>query len=534
MGADHLASAYMYETKKVSRGLYQVPDLGFYEQRARNADADLYPLAALDAIASCPHTLVTAPTGAGKTDFLLRRCQRRVFYTLPFQASINAMYLRISGDLPDADVRRLHAASRLELGQERDEDVELQSHPGASVKVLTPYQLASLVFGTPGHEKTALDLEGQDVILDEVHTYDALARAMVVQMVRVLVRLDCRVHIGTATIPSALADTLIAVLGGADAVHRVHLTAETLATFNRHQVYKLSDEESAQDVLMEAIDAKERVLWIANRVATAQTRYRWFRAQHPEIPVMLLHSRFKRGDRADLEQKIAMFEQREGPCVVIATQVIEVSLDISFDRMITDAAPLDALIQRFGRVNRRRSHTTMGRLRPVHVVAPPEEDGAIRPYEADVVRASFAALPDDDVLEEAEVQRLMDQVYPSVPVPDVATHFIMQADGTYRIRELEHRARSVLIEVLEIDRETGVLQSDSERYLRAHWKDRPVLEIPLPQHAARFARAWGRLERGSYPLLVPDEHYHPDGLPLGLVLPDEATNLEPSFDQRAV
>jgi CRISPR-associated endonuclease/helicase Cas3 len=534
MGADHLASAYMHETEETVQRLFQVPDLSFYKRRAQTSDRYLYPLAALDAASFCLHTLVTAPTGAGKTDFLLRRCQGRVFYTLPFQASINAMYRRIKGDLPEVDVRRLHAASRLELDQERDEDVELQSHPGASIKVLTPHQLASLVFGTPGHEKTALDLEGQDVILDEVHTYDALARAMIVQMVRVLVRLGCRVHIGTATIPSALADTLVEVLGGIEAVHRIQLPPETLVTFNRHRVFKLSDEAAAHAVLLEAVASQERILWVANRVAAAQARYRWLRTEHPHIPALLIHSRFRREDRASLEKQITTFEQREGPCVVVATQVIEVSLDISFDRMVTDAAPLDALVQRFGRVNRRRHHAMSRELRPVHVVAPPDEDGAIRPYEAPVVRTSFEVLPDGEVLAETEVQRLIDHVYPSVPVPDVATHFIMQTDGRYRIRELEHRARSVLAEVLDIDGETGVLQSDEERYLRAHWKDRPALEIPLPQHAARFAVAWGRLERGSYPLLVPDEHYHPEGLPLGLVLPDRTTPADVPFDQRAI
>lgn len=525
MAADHFASAYTHETETAAAKLYQKPNLHFYRTRAHDADANLYPLAHHNADAPQNHTLVTAPTGAGKTDFLLRRCRGRIFYTLPFQASINAMYERISGDLKETDVRRLHAASRLELDNEADEDVELQRHPGASVKVMTPHQLAAIVFGTPGHELTALDLEGQDVILDEVHTYDALARAMVVQMVRTLVCLGCRVHIGTATIPTALADALIHVLGGPDHVDQVRLGDETLDTFNRHRVHKLADEAAAQTLLTELVaERRERVLWISNRVDRAQERFRWLRETFgKDLPALLIHSRFKRGERATLEAQVKAFEKRSGPCIVIATQVIEVSLDISYDRMITDAAPLDALVQRFGRVNRRRTPETCGRLRPVHIVAPPEEDKAMLPYKARDVRTSFDALPDGGVLEERRVQALIDLVYPDIEIPDVAVHFIMGEDGTYRIRELQHRSRSVLVDALEIDAETAVLQSEADRYARARWDERTHLEIPLPKSARRFAESWGRVERGSYPLVVPDEHYHPDGLPLGLVLPDRAS-----------
>ncbi|MDZ7606496.1 MAG: hypothetical protein U5K79_13115 [Cyclobacteriaceae bacterium] len=54
-----------------------------------------------------------------ENDFLIRRCNGRVFDTLPFQASINAMYERIKADLQDtdADVRLLHAASSIKVGE---------------------------------------------------------------------------------------------------------------------------------------------------------------------------------------------------------------------------------------------------------------------------------------------------------------------------------------------------------------------------------------------------------------------------------
>ena len=82
------------------------------------------------------------------------------------------MYDRLKADLRDTDAQiyPLHAASILKLngGYERI----LSRHVGASIKVLTPHQIAALAFGLKGYEVTALDIRGCDVILDEIHNLD--------------------------------------------------------------------------------------------------------------------------------------------------------------------------------------------------------------------------------------------------------------------------------------------------------------------------------------------------------------------------
>ena len=523
MSADHFASNYTHDTGDEVEHLHEEPDLTGYRDNAGPYTAsELYPLSTMDTDDDRPHTLVTAPTGAGKTNFLLGRCDGRVFYTLPFQASINAMYRRIQTDLhkhfdAPADVRRLHATSRIELEDEEfEEDPDLQRHPGAGVKVMTPYQMASIVFGTAGYEAMALDLRGNDVILDEVHTYDGVARSMVLQIVRMLVELGCRVHIGTATIPSALAEALMDVLGGEEAVQRVRLDDDTIDTFNRHRIHKCASPDAAWSALDDRLEQGDRVLFVSNQVDSAQQRFRAVRERHPDVPAMLIHSRYKRRDRAELEDQIEAFEQQEGPCVVCATQVVEVSLDISFDAMITDAAPLDGMVQRFGRVNRERSEDTIGVLKPIYVIAPPAEDAAILPYDAETVRASFEALPDDGtVLREANVQNRIDAVYPEVEIPEVDTHFIWQ-DGRYRIQKLQHRPKSVLLTALNINSETCILRSEATQYADAWWEERQRMHIPVPTSFNRFD--WPRHPDGQKPLCAPDDLYDPDGLPLGLTI----------------
>lgn len=145
MGVDHLASA-TEEFKERIPTLFSIPDVGFY-----NRQHPLYPLSQVLSEANKKHTFVKAPTGAGKTDFLLKRCQGRIFYTLPFQASINAMYERIHRDLNGMveDVRLLHSMSRLVIeGEKAWEEKVIQDKIGASIKVLTPHQLASVSLGT--------------------------------------------------------------------------------------------------------------------------------------------------------------------------------------------------------------------------------------------------------------------------------------------------------------------------------------------------------------------------------------------------
>ena len=532
MSADHFASAMMHETSVRAKKLYRAPNLAYYEERTTTERARLYPLAQVSAVTHHHHTLVIAPTGAGKTDFLLRRCigsGSRVFYLLPFQASINAMYLRLDADLngrderylneeEQTDIRRVHAASRIDVDGGQEEEYILQKHPGASIKVMTPHQIASIIFGTSGHETAALDVEGQDVILDEVHVYSDIGQAMVHEIVQALIKLGCRIHIGSATIPTALAEKLIILLGGEDNVYQVTLPKDVLETFNRHIVNKLSDEESARNALKQALGKDQRVLFISNNVRIAQERFEWVIDEFPEIPSLLVHSRYRRCDRAHLEKQIEVFDKQEGPCVVCATQVVEVSLDISFDCMISDAAPLDSLIQRFGRVNRRRLPKEQRSLNPVHVIAPSDDNRAVLPYDADIVRRSYELLPNGDVLQEDQLQGLIDLVYPEIDVRQIDMHLV-ERNGVPQLKELCHKPRCILIDVLEIESATCIRSTDREHYARSTGQARQRLEIPVPWSTIRrFIPLWGRLDDiGHAPVLVPDQFYTEEK---GLMLPD--------------
>lgn len=534
MSADHLASALQEETAARTTNLFQPPDLSVFHTRAEEASGELYPLAKKSSESMKPHTLVVAPTGSGKTDFLLRRCrQGRVFYMLPFQASINAMFLRMEHMLNGAgetrqpvsqrtDIRRVHASAQIEIDAEIEEETLLQRHPGAALKVMTPHQMASLIFGLAGHEAVALDVARQNIIMDEVHVYGEQAQAMVLELVKTLVRLGCSIHIGSATIPSELAREIRSCLGGEEAIYEVRLEMEELASYDRHIVYRVKSEEEAREYVRASVANGKRILFISNRVADAQERFRWARQTFPDVPALLLHSRFRRGDRAHLENQIEKFDQASGPCVVCSTQVVEVSLDISFDTLVTDCAPLDSLIQRFGRVNRRRKPAAEQRLFEVAVIAPPNSEQQAKPYSLDVLQRSWAALPEGDTLHETSLQNLIDGVYPEVSVMPIDFHLIEDESGI-TLPELCNYPRSLLLEALEIDSATVVRDSDADAYQHSWGEERQKLEIPVSVAALRPKfKMWVQIEAGNRPFICPDTCYDAE---LGLLLNGEGEPL---------
>ena len=145
----------------------------------------------------------------------------------------------------------------------------------------------------------ALDLRGCDVILDEIHTYSFVAQAMVLKIVEILIVLGCRVHIGTATMPSILYNTLLNLLGGSQQVYEVKLSDEQLATFDRHVIHKLNTLEEATPIVEETIRQKRKLLFVCNQVKRAQRLYMELHEKYPEVPSMLMTSARSAKHRAE-------------------------------------------------------------------------------------------------------------------------------------------------------------------------------------------------------------------------------------------
>lgn len=514
MGADHFASALINETDKHIHNSFRIPDLKFY-----NRQHHLYPLSLLDATSKKKHTIIVASTGAGKTDFLFRRCKGRVFYTLPFQASINAMYKRVANDLekdnPDIDIRVLHSASTVVKRKEGEEESVLQSLFGSSIKILTPHQLAAIAFGMKGFEALILDLRGCDIILDEIHTYTGVSQAIVLKLVEILKSIDCSIHIGTATMPTILYKKIVNILG--DDVLEVALSKNELDKFNRHTIHKIASFEDTKNIIDDSILNGKKLLIVLNRVERAQSIYQQMQDIYPDIPLLLLHSRFKRGDRNEKErllmglnlngESIGEFNTSNNSCIVVSTQIVEVSLDISFDVMITEAAPLDALAQRFGRINRRRSAETFGVMKDVFVIEPPKDKKEALPYDLEIVSKSFEVLPDGEILLERELQEKIDTVFTEINFLNIEEHTVFKSDGSISIDQLTNRSKSILFELLDIDSVSCICESDQTEYEASGFERRLELEIPVRYFSVC---KMNQSQKGNKPFIIPDLAYHPE------------------------
>ncbi|MFW5871840.1 MAG: CRISPR-associated helicase Cas3' [bacterium] len=368
------------------------------------------------------NTILTAPTGSGKTETSLLWLQNqfktrgtgRVFYVLPYTASINAMFERLEKKIPDK-VGLLHGklSAYIEakvsnddlVDEERKKEIKDQYRTLVTpLKIVTPFQLLKNIFAIKGFEKGLFEWAGGYFIFDEIHAYNPKVFAQIICLLKFASRyLGVKVFIMTATLPSFLKRELEATI---EDYTSITASQELYNGFNRHRiVVKKGLLNDNLGLIKEYLDKDKKVLVVCNTVKQAQEVYSLLSADNK----VLLHSSFNANDRADKEKQLF----KEDIKLLVGTQAIEVSLDIDYDIIFTEPAPLDALIQRFGRVNRNRNKGISdcvvfeGRNktdkfiyqnekiieRTIHILKEKEKEG-------------------DGVIKEAELQDMIDFVYP--------------------------------------------------------------------------------------------------------------------------
>jgi CRISPR-associated endonuclease/helicase Cas3 len=160
------------------------------------------------------------------------------------------------------------------------------------------------------------------------------------------------------------------------------------------------------------------VLVCCNTVKRTQQVYQEMqRRLQGQVEIVLLHGRFNGKDRLAKEKTVrgatgSQSAERK-PIVLVATQVVEVSLDIDLDVIYTDPAPLEALIQRFGRINRRR----LKEYAPVCVFTEPGDGQGV--YEDDLVKVTLAVLAEhaEQTIDEERISDWLDEIYQG-PIAD--------------------------------------------------------------------------------------------------------------------
>ena len=172
--------------------------------------------------------------------------------------------------------------------------------------------------------------------------------------------------------------------------------------------------------------------------------------------------------------------------------------------MITECAPMDALIQRFGRINRKRTSETIGTYKPVYILAPPDDPKDAKPYETETLTRSFNVIEDGMILKERSLQFKIDEVFQEINFMSIEEHSIFKSDSQYSIEKLTHHSKAILFELLDIDSVSCITESDIETYNKGDYETRLSLEIPV--HYRTVAKL-NQSEKGNRPFIIPDAAY---------------------------
>jgi CRISPR-associated endonuclease/helicase Cas3 len=213
------------------------------------------------------------------------------------------------------------------------------------------------------------------LVIDEVQAYDPNAAAIVTHLIQQVNSMGGKTLLMTATLPPFILREIVRRMG-LEQRHVIRLideqNFEQIASASRHRMRFLVHGGDYASVTEEIIDAavcqNQKVLVVMNTVSAACTIFERVRDglhdRKQDINTLLLHSRFTQFQRKELEQLAVdkylpnETDRDNTPCIVIATQIVEASLDIDADIIFTEPAPADSLVQRMGRVFRRYARST--------------------------------------------------------------------------------------------------------------------------------------------------------------------------------
>ena len=344
--------------------------------------------------------VIEAPMGMGKTEAALGAayhllCDGKasgIYFALPTQATSNRMHVRMEKFVrkiaPDTvGPRIIHGNSWLldnhpplsptKTSDAKEEDAQVGRDWFSSAKraLIAPFGVGTVdqallgIVAAKHFFVRHFALAGKVVILDEIHSYDLYTGTLVDRLIDTLEKLGCTVIVLSATLSQARRKQIIPspndpavspskepyplITGRRDGKTFQPVAAEPPKPREVDVEFKSEGESISLGIGSAAIGAC--VIWVSDTVEGAQATYkRIVDMNRNKFPVGLLHSRFPYWRREELENEWMNRFGKDGSTrcgsILVSTQIVEQSVDLDADLMITELAPTDMMLQRLGRM----------------------------------------------------------------------------------------------------------------------------------------------------------------------------------------
>lgn len=430
--------------------------------------------------------IIEAPMGEGKTEAAMLLAehaatlagQNGLYIGLPTKATANQMFRRVQGFLDRSrsqqrstlvlahgeaslveQFREISMASIWDQGSDRTGVAAERWFLSKKRTLLADFGVGTIdqallaVMRTSHNFVRLYALAGKTVVLDEVHAYDTYTGTLLERLLEWLAAAGTTVILLSATLPSERRAALVRAYqrGGQHKeiepptvpYPRITVAAATTSVHGfepRSASVEIRLERAPAELTTLAAQVAERVRaggcvgWICNTVDRAQRATSLLQELCPAVDArLLLHARLFPEERGRRETQLerwlgseAKAGERPRACIVVGTQVLEQSLDIDFDLLVTDLAPIDLVLQRAGRLWRHQRHDrSVAHPQPAIVVAMPSGPSATAPldevaavYSELLVRRTMELLEGrEQIILPDDIEPLVEHVYAGV-VPD--------------------------------------------------------------------------------------------------------------------
>jgi CRISPR-associated endonuclease/helicase Cas3 len=343
------------------------------------------------------NTILIGSTGIGKTEFaFLWGSGRKMFFTLPMRTMADQIYKRAKAVFGE-NVGLLHSSAVAVLpgilsGKNEAETSDIESHVNLSrnlsfpVIVSTGDQFLNISLKYPTYEKIMATLGYSNLIIDEIQAYSPETSAIIVKTIEEVVSMGGKFLLMTATLPEYIKTEIEKRTGSEERKFLEIFSKKGKLDITKNRIHLKEIKENKEDNLETEMkmfyasikeiikdNPRKKILITINTVRNAQELYsnmigdkvlkKEFSLSKDNI--LLLHSRFIGKDRHEKVCIITDCDEKKKDLpeikILITTQVIEASIDIDYDILISELASLDSLIQRMGRVNRNRGEYEPGK-----------------------------------------------------------------------------------------------------------------------------------------------------------------------------